>query len=262
MNPQSREYSVRKLDPQSDSLFEDHLAVEEPLQVVVDGRPLAVLMRTPGEDEILVLGFLLTEGIISRVDQVRGIDLDARDNHAMVFLDDDHECDWGRLTRHLFSASSCGLCGKASIAAILQNHPPIKSPLILDRETLVNAPDEMRKVQETFTSTGGLHASGIFSNEGDLLILHEDIGRHNALDKVIGQSMRDSIDLRNCFLLLSGRISFELMQKSLAAGISFVAGISAPSSLAVDFANTSGQTLVGFLRPPTLNIYTGTLAGD
>ena len=262
MNPRSRECSVHKLSPTGDSQVQDHLAVEEPLQVIVDGRPLAVLMRTPGEDEILVLGFLLTEGIISKAREVKRIDLEARDNHAMVFLDDDHECDWERLTRHLFSASSCGMCGKATIEAILQNHPAIEDPLCLERKTLLKAPEKMREVQATFDSTGGLHASGIFSKDGELVILREDIGRHNALDKVIGQSLRDSIDLRNCFLLLSGRISFELMQKSLAAGISFVAGISAPSSLAVDFAQDSGQTLVGFLRPPTLNLYTGTLVDD
>ncbi len=240
----------------------DVLAIEEPLQLVVDGRSLAVLMRTPGEDENLVMGFLLTEGIISSAAQVRRIDLEAKDNHAMVFLVDDHECDWERLTRHLFSASSCGLCGKATVDAILQSHPPVDTPLSVPREILLAAPDTMRAKQSTFESTGGLHASGIFSNEGKLLVLHEDIGRHNALDKVIGQSLRDSLDLRECFLLLSGRISFELMQKAIAARIPLVAGISAPSSLAVEFAKDSGQTLIGFLRPPTMNLYTGEVGAD
>ncbi|MBL6921309.1 MAG: formate dehydrogenase accessory sulfurtransferase FdhD [Akkermansiaceae bacterium] len=262
MNPRSSKSSVHKLSPAGDSLVQDHLAVEEPLQVIVDGRPLAVLMRTPGDDEILVLGFLMTEGIISDLHEVKRIDLEARENHALVFLDDDHECDWERLTRHLFSASSCGLCGKATIDAILQNHPAIECKLEVNRDVLLAASEKMRSVQATFESTGGLHASGIFSKDGELLMLREDIGRHNALDKVIGESLRDSIELNDCFLLLSGRISFELMQKSLAAGISFVAGISAPSSLAVDFAKNSNQTLVGFLRPPTLNLYTGTLADD
>ena len=262
MNPRSRESSVHKLSPAGDSLVQDHLAVEEPLQVIVDGRPLAVLMRTPGEDEILILGFLMTEGIISGINEVKRIDLEAIVNHALVFLDDDHECDWERLTRHLFSASSCGLCGKATIDAILQNHPAIEYPLKLKREVVLTASNKMRSVQETFESTGGLHASAIFSKDGELLMLREDIGRHNALDKVIGESLRDSIELKDCFLLLSGRISFELMQKSLAAGISFISGISAPSSLAVDFAKNSNQTLVGFLRPPTLNLYTGTMADD
>ncbi|YCM45474.1 formate dehydrogenase accessory sulfurtransferase FdhD [Verrucomicrobiaceae bacterium 227] len=238
---------------------QDFVAVEEPLQVVVDGRPLAVLMRTPDHDEVLVMGFLLTEGIISTVGQVRRIDLEAKDNHALVFLIDDHECDWDRLTRHLFSASSCGLCGKATVDAILQNHPPITHQLKVDREAILQAPSRMRKAQENFQSTGGIHASGIFSQSGDLLVLHEDIGRHNALDKVIGEGLIKGLDFSQCFLLVSGRISFELMQKAVAARLPLVAGISAPSSLAVEFAKDSGQTLIGFLRPPTMNLYAGGL---
>ncbi|MCX8239959.1 MAG: formate dehydrogenase accessory sulfurtransferase FdhD [Akkermansiaceae bacterium] len=234
---------------------DDLVAVEEPLQVVVDGRSLAVLMRTPGDDEVLVMGFLLTEGIIDKADQVRRIDLEARDNHAMVFLIDDHQCDWERLTRHLFSASSCGLCGKATIDAILQSHPPIANKPDFDPEVIQEAPDIMRAAQANFDSTGGIHASGVFSKEGTLLVIHEDVGRHNALDKVIGEGLLKGIDFSECFLLVSGRISFELMQKAVAARLPLVAGISAPSSLAVSFAKTSGQSLIGFLRPPKMNVY-------
>ena len=198
MNPRSRESPVHKLSPAGDSLVQDHLAVEEPLQVIVDGRPLAVLMRTPGEDEILVLGFLMTEGIISDINEVKRIDLEARENHALVFLDDGHECDWERLTRHLFSASSCGLCGKATIDAILQNHPAIEYTLELNREVLLR---RLRKrcarSKPLSRQQEGLHASGIFSKDGELLMLREDIGRHNALDKVIGESLRDSIELKD-----------------------------------------------------------------
>lgn len=244
-------WSERKESP-----IKDIIAVEEPLQVVVDGRPLAVLMRTPGDDEILVIGFLLTEGIIETISQVRSIDLEARSNHAMVFLSDDHECDWERLTRHLFSASSCGLCGKATVDAILQSHPPIGQKPEFDPVVIQSAPDTMRGAQSNFDSTGGIHASGIFSHDGKLLILREDIGRHNALDKVIGEGLIKGIDFTHCFLLVSGRISFELMQKAIAARIPLVAGISAPSSLAVSFAKTSNQTLIGFLRPPHMNYYT------
>lgn len=244
-------WSERKESP-----IKDIIAVEEPLQVVVDGRPLAVLMRTPGDDEILVIGFLLTEGIIETISQVRSIDLEARDNHAMVFLSDDHECDWERLTRHLFSASSCGLCGKATVDAILQSHPPIGQKPEFDPVVIQSAPDTMRGAQSNFESTGGIHASGIFSQDGKLLILREDIGRHNALDKVIGEGLIKGIDFTHCFLLVSGRISFELMQKAIAARLPLVAGISAPSSLAVSFAKTSNQTLIGFLRPPHMNYYT------
>ncbi|MDB4531704.1 formate dehydrogenase accessory sulfurtransferase FdhD, partial [Akkermansiaceae bacterium] len=182
-------WSERKETP-----LDDIVAVEEPLQVVVDGRPLAVLMRTPGDDELLVMGFLLTEGIIERMTQVRRIDIEARDNHAMVFLIDDHKCDWERLTRHLFSASSCGLCGKATVDAILQNHPPIGQKPEFDPLVIQTAPDTMRAAQANFDSTGGIHASGIFSQEGKLLILREDIGRHNALDKAIGEGLIKEID--------------------------------------------------------------------
>ncbi|MFT6179976.1 MAG: FdhD protein [Akkermansiaceae bacterium] len=233
----------------------DFVAVEEPLQVIIDGRPLAVLMRTPGDDEILVMGFLLTEGIIDKAAQVRRIDLEARDNHAMVFLIDDHLCDWERLTRHLFSASSCGLCGKATIEAILQSHPPIENRPEFAPAVIQKAPAAMRAAQANFDSTGGIHASGIFSKTGELLLLREDIGRHNALDKVIGEGLLKGLDFSNCFLLVSGRVSFELMQKAIAARLPLVAGISAPSSLAISFAKTSGQSLIGFLRPPKMNIY-------
>jgi len=235
--------------------FDDEVAVEEPLQIVIDGRALAVVMRTPGDDELLVIGFLRTEGIIKKAVEVSRIDLEARDNHALVFLADDHAMDWERLTRHLFSASSCGLCGKATIEAIMQEHSPLTSELTLTKEILLGAPETLREAQRTFDSTGGLHASGLFDKSGNLLVLREDIGRHNALDKVIGFGISSGINFSETFLLLSGRISFELMQKSLAAGIPIVAGISAPSSLAVEFAQNSQQTLVGFLRPPTLNIY-------
>ncbi|MEN8774515.1 MAG: formate dehydrogenase accessory sulfurtransferase FdhD [Akkermansiaceae bacterium] len=246
---------ITKWSAGEETNHDDSVAVEEPLQVVVDGRPLAVLMRTPGDDEVLVMGFLLTEGIIETADQVRRIDLEARDNHAMVFLIDDHECDWERLTRHLFSASSCGLCGKATVEAILQSHPPIEHKPDFDTAVIQAAPDIMRAAQANFDSTGGIHASGIFSQDGKLLFLREDIGRHNALDKVIGEGLMKKINFSHCFLLVSGRISFELMQKAVAARLPLVAGISAPSSLAVSFAKTSNQSLIGFLRPPTMNYY-------
>lgn len=246
---------ITRWSDEEEKQHDDIVAVEEPLQVIIDGRPLAVLMRTPGDDEILVIGFLLTEGIIGSAAQVRRVDLEARNNHAMVFLVDDHQCDWERLTRHLFSASSCGLCGKATIDAILQSHPPIESKPKFNPAVIQSAPAIMRIAQANFNSTGGIHASGIFSQDGELLFLREDIGRHNALDKVIGEALIKDVDLSRCFLLVSGRISFELMQKAIAARLPLVAGISAPSSLAVSFAKTSNQTLIGFLRPPTMNYY-------
>lgn len=248
-------YEITKYSTQESQCLIDEVTVEEPLQIIIDGRPLAVLMRTPGQDEFLVLGFLLTEAIITKASEVRRIDLESKENHALVFLDDGHQCDWQRLTRHLFSASSCGLCGKATVEAILQNHPPILKKIEVLSETILQAPQALRTAQREFSTTGGIHASGLFSLGGELLILHEDVGRHNALDKVIGESLRQEINTSETFLLVSGRISFELMQKSLAAKIPLVAGISAPSSLAIDFAKESGQSLFGFVRPPTLNRY-------
>jgi FdhD protein len=235
----------------------DRLAAEEPLQVVVDGHPVAVVMRTPGHDEDLVRGFLLTEGIVASPADLVRIDLDSRDNHALVFLAEGVALDLQRLTRHLFSASSCGLCGKATIEAVMQQHPPVSSDLRIEPAALLAAPDRMREEQLVFGKTGGLHASAVFGRDGSLLVLREDVGRHNALDKVIGKLWADGRNLSDCFLLVSGRISFELMQKALAAGIPIVAGISAPSSLAVEFARESHQTVVGFLRPPGFNLYCG-----
>jgi len=242
---------------QDGSPFTDHAAVEEPLQLIVDGHPLAVLMRTPGHDRELAAGFLLTEAVISRADQISSIDTETRDNHALVFLADGVTLDLARLTRHLFSASSCGLCGKATIEAITTAHPPIPPGPNFDPAHLLAAPDALRAAQITFDVTGGLHASALFSQDGQLLVLHEDVGRHNALDKVLGHALLHGIDLSSAFLLVSGRVSFELMQKALAGRLPLVAAISAPSSLAIEFAQTSNQTLLAFLRPPTFNIYTG-----
>ncbi len=233
----------------------DRVAVEEPLQLVVDGCPVAVVMRTPGQDEELATGFLWTEGVIRSRKDIARIELEAKDNHALVFLADGVEVDFDRLTRHLFSASSCGLCGKASIEAITSVHPPVDPGPTFPESALLGAPDEMRTAQRTFEETGGLHASAIFDREGHLLILREDVGRHNALDKVLGWALREEVDLTECFVLMSGRLSFELMQKALAGRLPLVAGISAPSSLAVEFALESNQTVVGFLRPPRFNLY-------
>ena len=235
----------------------DRVALEEPLQLVVNGHAVAVLMRTPGDDEELAVGFLWTEGIISRGDQVLKVDLATKENHALVFLEDGVEVDLNRLTRHLFSASSCGLCGKASIDAITSLHEPVPAGPSFPESGLLEAPSFFRSAQETFEKTGGLHASGIFSKEGSLLALREDVGRHNALDKLLGWALLNGQDLSENFLLMSGRLSFELMQKALAGRLPLVAGISAPSSLAVEFSRESNQTLVGFLRAPHYNVYAG-----
>lgn len=237
----------------------DRVVVEEPLQIVVDGHPVAVTMRTPGHDAELALGFLLTEGVIRSAAEVRRIDTDSRDNHALVFLADGVEIDFGRLTRHVFSGSSCGLCGKATIDAVTSCRQRLPDGPAFSKEVLLAAPDQLAAGQKVFERTGGLHGAGIFTADGTMLVVREDIGRHNAVDKVLGCSLEAGLDLSACFLLVSGRVSFEIMQKALAGGIPLVAAISAPSSLAVEFAEQSNQTLVAFLRPPRFRVFAGRL---
>lgn len=238
----------------------DRVAVEEPLQITIDGHPVAVLMRTPGDDEALVTGFLKTEGIIRSTTEIRKLVIEA--NHALVFLTDDVTWDVTRLSRNLFSASSCGICGKATIDAVMGEQRVLKDGPVFDRSVLLAAPELLRERQVTFETTGGLHACGLFNQSGCLLAIHEDIGRHNAVDKVIGRALLEDHDLTNCCLLVSGRVSFEVMQKALAAGIPMVAAVSAPSSLAIEFARQSNQTLVAFLRPPTFKVFSGSIRLD
>lgn len=243
----------------------DVAAVEEPLEVRLGGRSLAVLMRTPGHDRELALGFLITEGILTGVDDV--LDLVAcaegdagKGNVLDAVLAPGVGVDWDRLQRHTFASSSCGLCGKATIEAVRTRCAPLRAPLRPDPAVLVQLPQRLREAQASFAATGAVHASGLFSRSGELDVLREDVGRHNALDKVVGWAAASGrLPLDDRILLVSGRVSFELMQKALAAGIPCVAGISAPTSLAVDFARESGQTLVGFLRGDRLNVYAGTL---
>jgi FdhD protein len=238
----------------------DTLAREEPLEIRVRGRSIAVTMRTPGNDRDLAAGFLFTEGIVHQrsdiVEIAPCLQNDYPENVLNVFLAPAIDVDFERLTRHVFASSSCGVCGKASIEAVHQNLAPIESETPVTSRTLLDLPQRMRAAQRTFDRTGGLHAAAVFFAEGGLVGLCEDVGRHNAVDKVIGQSfLTDQLHLDRHVLLVSGRASFEIMQKALAARISIVCAISAPSSLAVEFANESGQTLVGFLREDSMNVY-------
>lgn len=241
----------------------DFVAVEEPLEIRVEGRGLAVVMRTPGHDRELVAGFLLTEGIIRSAADLFDISpcadgAENRGNVIDVFLRDPGSLCLERLTRHVFSASSCGICGKSTIESVFLSCPPVVGGPVVTADFLRGLPPRLREAQTGFERTGGLHASAIFGGDGSLRCLREDAGRHNALDKVIGRSLLDGgLPLSDCVLLVSGRISFELMQKALAAGIPVVAGISAPSSLAIDLARESGQTLAGFLREGGFNLYAG-----
>ena len=240
----------------------DELADEEPLEIQVDTRSVAVTMRTPGHDEELALGFLVTEGILrhpSDVGELRPYPKNTHGNAVGVFLAPGVVMDFARLTRHVFASSSCGLCGKASIEAIRGQFSGVGDDLFqIAPHQLLEYPQTMHAAQNTFAATGGLHAAALFSETGDLRVLREDVGRHNAVDKVIGHAFRQGwLPLRHQVLLVSGRASFEIQQKALAAGISFVAAVSAPSSLAVEFARETGQSLVGFLRSGRFNVYAG-----
>ena len=238
----------------------DKLAREEPLEIRVRGRSVAVTMRTPGHDRELAAGFLLTERIVSERKQLAGIATCTASrepqNTLDVFLASGVEVDFARLTRHVFAASSCGLCGKASMEAVRQHFPPVASDLAVSARTLLKLPARMRKAQPAFVQTGGLHAAAIFDKDARLVVLREDIGRHNAVDKVLGYGfLKNKLPFAAHILLVSGRASFEILQKSLPARIPIICAISAPSSLAVEFAHAAGQTLVGFLRVGGMNIY-------
>ncbi len=240
---------------------DDELAHEEPLEIRVRGRAVSVTMRTPGHDDELAAGFLATEGMIARRADVLRIEPCGRNedgNLVNVLLAPDVVVDFDKLTRHVFASSSCGLCGKATIDAIRATFPAVESELHLDVATLLSMPDAMRQQQSTFDLTGGLHAAALFDATGTLLVLREDVGRHNAVDKVIGYGLLSGLlPYDRHVLLVSGRTSFEIMQKALAARVPIIAAVSAPSSLAVDFARESGQTLIGFLRGERMNVYAG-----
>ncbi|MSU20062.1 MAG: formate dehydrogenase accessory sulfurtransferase FdhD [Pedosphaera sp.] len=240
----------------------DYLAKEEPLEIRVRGRSVAVTMRTPGNDEELAAGFLLTEAIIRSRSDVTEIGPCQQgegahyENTINAFLAPAVEVNFDQLTRHVFASSSCGLCGKASIESVHQHFAPVESDFFISGEQLLLMPDRLRSAQEAFSCTGGLHAAAIFDGAGELIVSREDVGRHNAVDKVIGHGfLSNSLPFDRHVLLVSGRASFEIMQKALAARISVVAALSAPSSLAVAFAKESGQTLIGFLRERSLNLY-------
>ena len=246
---------------------DDVLAAEEPLEIRVGGRSVAVVMRTPGHDRELAAGFLVTEGILRRREEVldlvycRGDGRAPEENILDAVLAPGVAVDWARLTRNVFTSSSCGICSKASIEAVRGQFAPLAEAFAPRRAVLAALPERLGAAQAGFAATGGLHASGLFDAEGALVVAREDVGRHNALDKVVGHAFfAEQLPLSGRILLVSGRVSFEIMQKALAAGVPCVAAISAPTSAAVEFARASGQVLVGFLRGERMNVYAGTLA--
>jgi FdhD protein len=250
---------VRWEHPSAPKRGMDELAVEEPLEIRVDTRPVSVTMRTPGHDAELVAGFLLSEGLVggrADVARIEPYPRNAAGNVLNVFLAPSVPVNWERLTRHVFVSSSCGLCGQSTIDAVHRHFRPLTTRLQVPTRTLLGLPDQLGRTQAAFARTGGLHAAAVFDAAGRLVVAREDIGRHNAVDKALGHGLLNGLlPFRRHILLVSGRASFEIVQKALAARIPIVCAVSAPSSLAVRFAQTSGQTLVGFLRGQRLNVY-------
>ncbi|MFD6905619.1 formate dehydrogenase accessory sulfurtransferase FdhD [Streptomyces sp. DSM 116494] len=248
----------------------DTLVAEEPLEIRLNGKPLAITMRTPGDDFALAAGFLVSEGVLATAADLRNIVycagatgeggantynvVDVKTAPGVVIPDI-------TLERNVYTTSSCGLCGKASLDAVrtTARHPIADTPpLRVEPELLASLPDRLRASQRVFDRTGGLHAAALFDERGELLDVREDVGRHNAVDKLVGRALqRGDLPLSRTVLLVSGRASFELAQKAVMAGIPMLAAVSAPSSLAVDLAAETGLTLVGFLRGSSMNVYAG-----
>src|SRR3954468_12087127 len=229
----------------------DAVAVEEPLEIRVNGAPVAVTMRTPGHDEELALGFLVSEGIKpSSADLPEDLAANTIDVTADAF-------DPARLERHFYTSSSCGVCGKGALEAVAIEAPPVESDVRVPAALLERLPDRLRAGQAGFAATGGLHATGLFDGEGELLCLREDVGRHNAMDKVIGWGFGERrLPLAYSILCVRGRLSFELVQKAAVAGCPILVAVGAPSSLAIDLARDRGVTLCGFVRDGRVNLYT------
>jgi FdhD protein len=244
---------------------EDRVTVEEPLEIRMGTETLAVTMRTPGDDFDLASGWLLAEGIVHRPDEIVRLEHcrevrspEEEGNVVVVRATVPSRTLLDRARRLLVTTSSCGLCGKASIEAVHGNFPAVESTARVTPAVLSRLPDALRRAQTAFGQTGGLHGAGIFDLEGSLLCAREDVGRHNAVDKAIGTMFRQGrVPLSEAILLVSGRASFEIVQKAVAAGIPIVAAVSAPSSLAIDLARPSGVALVGFLREGGFNLYSG-----
>jgi len=259
---------VVRIGPQGAQHTLDTLAAEEPLELRVGGKALSVTMRTPGHDVELAHGFLLTEGVLGAAADVAtarycdSFDDSGRNTYNVldVALAPGVEPPDASIERNFYTTSSCGVCGKASLDAVRlkTRFSPAADPLTVTPALLSALPDRLRAAQRLFDSTGGLHAAGLFTADGELLVAHEDVGRHNAVDKVLGWALLEGrVPAAGTVLMVSGRTSFELVQKAVMAGVPVLAAVSAPSSLAVELAEDAGVTLVGFLRGETMNVYAG-----
>jgi FdhD protein len=261
ITPSTSTYQTLRVDAGARATMDDEVAVEEPLQIRLAGEDVAVLMRTPGHDDELAAGYVYSEGIIQGRRDIEEIAPCVDDNldqrNVVNILPADRSLlrplDWGRLSE---SYSSCGICGKTSIRQVMRTVPAIRSDLRIDHTVLTSLGEKLRSAQSAFHLTGGLHAAALFDAEGNLQVLREDIGRHNAVDKVIGYALfNGDLPLSNRIMAVTSRASFEIVQKAANAGVPVLAVISAPSSLAVDLARECGMTLVAFLRPGRFNIY-------
>jgi FdhD protein len=252
--PAAPPYSTRDVDAlrlPSGSREREVVAVEEPLEIRIGGEPVAVTMRTPGHDEELALGFCVTEGIAPRSARLP-------DDLAANTVDVEAEgFDPERLRRHFYTSSSCGVCGKGAIEAVQVDAPRVESELTVSADVVSSLPERLRTAQQVFAATGGLHATGLFSPEGKLLCVREDVGRHNAMDKVVGWAFgEDLLPLSAHVMCVSGRLSFELVQKAAVTGCPVLVAVGAPSSLAVELATDRGLTLCGWVREGRLTVYT------
>ena len=268
MSGRSQPIEITKIRADLRDSAKDRVAIEEPLEIRLGFETggkrrttsVSITMRTPGDDEELALGFLFSEGILHSFNDVALVKPCQEENTLRVELEPGVAVDLERLQRHFYTTSSCGVCGKASLEALsVQGRKPLPVQTgQFDRNVVIKIPDRLRAAQETFEDTGGLHAAAAFDTQGELLVVREDVGRHNAVDKVVGALLSSRrLPAADLGLMVSGRASFVLMQKALAAGMPLLAAVSAPSSLAVELAREFNVTLIGFLRGNNFNIYAG-----
>jgi FdhD protein len=243
---------------------EDSISIEEPLEIVLNSatldkpKSISITMRTPGDDKALALGFLMTEGIINNMIQIESVKVG--ENKIIIGIKSDVTLDLKKLDRHFYTSSSCGVCGKSSIESVntISDYEPTYHNLSIRSEVIKLLPAALREAQDIFLQTGGLHAAALCDINGSIISITEDVGRHNALDKLIGhQFIKDTLPLDKSIVLLSGRISFELVQKSIMAGVQCIVAVGAPSSLAVELADEYDVTIVGFAKANKFNVYTG-----
>ena len=267
------EYKVFKFKSNNLDNFNDQISIEEPVEIIIKykdkevwvEKTISVTMRTPGDDEDLVRGFLFNEKIIEKIDYIEKIELTGKPteqyglkNKIIVTINNSDNIDVDKIKRNFLTNSSCGVCGKSSLDAleIIKKDKILESNPKISKEVLMSSPNKLRQNQSEFSKTGGIHASGLFTTQGDIVAIKEDVGRHNALDKLIGYSLKENLlDNTSQFLACSGRLNFDLVQKALMANIGILIGVGAPTSLAIDLANKFDMTLVGFVKDDSFNIY-------